>query len=429
MASADNTVDTPSRNNRVRAWCFTWNNYSADSIEYIISMAEDTGAQYIFGEEVGESGTPHLQGTIRWKNAKAFNVVRKLLEGCHITPCRNWFASCKYCAKDGKTYANVKAENPDVKKITVKTIENLYPWQQQIVDEIAEEPDDRKIVWIYDEEGCKGKTALCKYLCVRDSTIITISGKASDAKYAITQMVTNEKNPQEPRAVLFHFTRSNEQFVSYEAIEAIKDGIFFNTKYESKQVVYNCPHVYVFANFKPEESKLSRDRWVIRDLNQRIDYLDPWEDFLDNAASGDCYHRLVQVDNQPDVPDLYGKLHEMVDRVNDRGGTPPATPRPRESKQEEIATERTTELALGDCSSKTIGLIVDDDLTDDSSVSEGSTCTFAEDDCLESSSSTVVMDSVGIGSVDIKASWEETLFSSDRSIVTRNPLASIDPET
>ncbi len=143
-------------------------------------------------------------------------------------------------------------------------IENLYPWQQQVVDEIEVEPDDRSIVWYADEEGCKGKTALCKFLCVRHpGEILVVSGKAADIKYALAELVSKGKDP---KAILFHYTRSNEQYVSYEAIEAIKDGLFFSSKYEAKQVVMNCPHVYVFANFLPDTEKLSKDRWCIREM-------------------------------------------------------------------------------------------------------------------------------------------------------------------
>ena len=56
------------------------------------------------------------------------------------------------------------------------------------------------------------------------------------------------------------FTRSQEQFVSYQAIEEVKNGILFNNKYEAKMVVFNNPHVVVFSNFEPDYKALSSDR-------------------------------------------------------------------------------------------------------------------------------------------------------------------------
>jgi len=92
---------------------------------------------------------------------------------------------------------------------------------------------------------------------------ILVSGKASDIKYAIGNWV-------EEKVVLTYaysiLQKTQEEFVSYEAIESIKDGIFFGGKYESKMVMFNSPHIIVFANFKPDTEKMMKDRWKIEDL-------------------------------------------------------------------------------------------------------------------------------------------------------------------
>ncbi len=111
MPETVDTVDTPSRNTRGRAWCFTLNNYTAESIELLTAMGHDTDAQYLFGEEIGKQGTPHLQGVIRWKNARTFSSVKDHLPpGCHIEPCKKWHASLNYCSKDGKTFTNIEGK-------------------------------------------------------------------------------------------------------------------------------------------------------------------------------------------------------------------------------------------------------------------------------------------------------------------------------
>lgn len=83
-----------------------------------------------------------------------------------------------------------------------------------------------------------------------------LNGKAADMKFAIAQFV--EEN--ELKVCLLNFTRTVEERVSYEGLEAIKDGIFFCGKYESKQVIYDPPHVICFANFLPDKEALSKDR-------------------------------------------------------------------------------------------------------------------------------------------------------------------------
>ncbi len=56
--------------------------------------------------------------------------------------------------------------------------------------------------------------------------------------------------------------------VNYEVIESVKNGIVYNTKYESEMRVYKIPHVIVFSNERPDETKLSHDRWDIIELLQ-----------------------------------------------------------------------------------------------------------------------------------------------------------------
>jgi hypothetical protein len=53
------------------AWCFTLNNYTTDELEFLSSSILGSGEyNYIIGKEIGESGTPHLQGYIGAKGGK-----------------------------------------------------------------------------------------------------------------------------------------------------------------------------------------------------------------------------------------------------------------------------------------------------------------------------------------------------------------------
>jgi len=47
-------------------WCFTLNNYTNEDISSIVLVFRDKCKFCIIGDEVGESGTPHLQGYVEF---------------------------------------------------------------------------------------------------------------------------------------------------------------------------------------------------------------------------------------------------------------------------------------------------------------------------------------------------------------------------
>lgn len=85
---------------RSRGWCFTLNNYTP---EHEALLAAIDCAYIIYGREVGEQGTPHLQGFIYFSNPRAFNGVKAILPpGSHLEDSRGSVAqNVEYCSKDG----------------------------------------------------------------------------------------------------------------------------------------------------------------------------------------------------------------------------------------------------------------------------------------------------------------------------------------
>lgn len=92
---------------RSRGWCFTINNFDDVDITTIENLEK---CKYLFQEEKGKEGTPHLQGMIYFDNARTFSSVKKMLPKAHIEKMKNKFASMKYCSKSdtrsGKIYSN-----------------------------------------------------------------------------------------------------------------------------------------------------------------------------------------------------------------------------------------------------------------------------------------------------------------------------------
>ncbi len=82
-----------------RNYCFTLNNYTPDDIKHLNALS----TQYIiYGKETcPTTGTPHLQGFVRFANDKSFSAARKSLVKCHVELAKCVDASIKYCSKDG----------------------------------------------------------------------------------------------------------------------------------------------------------------------------------------------------------------------------------------------------------------------------------------------------------------------------------------
>ncbi len=85
----------------VRNFVFTLNNYDAKLEQHV----KDFDCAYmVFGHEVGESGTPHLQGYCELKKQTNFKTLKKdFPTGAHIEPRKGSARQASdYCKKDGK---------------------------------------------------------------------------------------------------------------------------------------------------------------------------------------------------------------------------------------------------------------------------------------------------------------------------------------
>jgi hypothetical protein len=225
--------------------------------DYLQMNCED----FVLQKEVGLNGTPHLQYGMKYKNARTFKAIKKKMPRAHLELAKNWNAVKNYCSKtetrigDTDVKQHRKVKNPLNGKV-------LRLWQQELLDMLDSEPDDRTINWVVDIEGNAGKTSLAKSLCIKyPNGVLYMGGKSADIKYGVFKFLQNEKN--DLKICIFDFTRSIEGYVSYEAIESIKNGIFFNTKYESEMCLFDPPHIVIFSNWEPELNKLSLDRWNV----------------------------------------------------------------------------------------------------------------------------------------------------------------------
>ncbi len=250
-------VSPPNKTKRYRNWIFTLNNYTIDNIK---SLENIKFCNYIFQPEIGESGTPHLQGCLLYKESKSFTQLKQSFPGMHIEPMKYKRKAIEYCMKL-ETKAGPRHTNIQKYKEIYDTLNDHtpYTWQQNIIDIVKGSPDPRKIHWIWEPCGNRGKTILCKHLVLKYNAII-VGGKCRDAMYAICKRLEDNKPVN---IVIFDIPRSSQGRLSYPTLEKIKDGLFFSSKYESGMICINIPHVIVFSNCEPQIELLSTDRWNI----------------------------------------------------------------------------------------------------------------------------------------------------------------------
>lgn len=243
-----------------KKWCFTFNNYTESDVSSIVPLFRDKCSMAIIGKEIGENGTPHLQGYVEFKT-KLRPLSLGLPKSIHWEKSKgNRHENVEYCSKEGNVCCRIGLPEP------VRIIKSLYPWQKRLVEAIAEVPDDRTIQWIWSTEGGVGKTCFQKYLVVKHDAII-LGGKAGDVRNGVVEYMKGN-NGRTPGLICINVPRSfDPNYVSYEAFENIKDMCFYSGKYEGGMVCGNPPHLLIFANFSPDFDKMSKDRWNVTCLD------------------------------------------------------------------------------------------------------------------------------------------------------------------
>lgn len=263
--SHDGSLGSPCRNTKKRAWFFTWNNYDMNSEQLLKNYFGDS--EYVIGHEVGKQGTPHLQGNVRFSSPRSFQSLHNKFPKVHWEICKNWIASKQYCKKDGdfsekdgRTLLEIKLDEHMHKKY-----DNVVwkPWQENVLKIIQQEADERTVFWFWEPTGNIGKSFLAKYIAWKYKTVI-VNGKQNDVFHGIKSYLETKKDF--PEVVIVDIPRVNANYVCYGTMEKIKDGLFYSGKYEGGMILLIPCHLIVFANFEPDTSTMSRDRWHIEKL-------------------------------------------------------------------------------------------------------------------------------------------------------------------
>lgn len=283
-----------------RSFAFTVNNYDETVLVSLRESLQKEKVRYaIFGYEVGESGTPHLQGYISLKTPQSLQGAKRdyLVATAHIEVAKaSEHKNRNYCSKEGKVeefgkpakqgtrsdlaefqeavksgtlnLKRLREEFPDVcakyPRFVNEYIRDQIPdpdipmhalneWQQELNQKLLHEPDDREVIFVVDHQGNKGKSWFAKYYCqLHDNAFLMRPGKHADMTYML---------PPTLRVLFLDCTRKQVEYMPYTFLEELKDGYVSCTKYESCVKKYPKLHVVVLMNQDPDSTALSEDRY------------------------------------------------------------------------------------------------------------------------------------------------------------------------
>lgn len=220
-----------------------------------------------------QGGTPHWQGCIKFRGGKTFKSIREWAQGgpldaAHFEPCRSWKHAWAYCTKEATRIDGpwTRGQAPALARAPVDHFieEDCPEWQRHVLRTVRGPPQRRKVHWVWSTSGGIGKSTLARHLVGFEfrGRSICVRGKCSDVLFGISQFL-NEND--DLWLVIVDVPRCNEGAVSYQALEDVKNGMFFSPKYESTMALFADVHIVVFANEPPNFNKMSLDRWdVIR---------------------------------------------------------------------------------------------------------------------------------------------------------------------
>lgn len=106
MAAVEPEVKSSAKDPTSKYWCFTLNNYTEEEVEKVKAYKS---TYTIFGKEIGESGTPHLQGYWEFHSKKKFSVLKKAFPRMHLQyRLGTSEEASKYCGKGFQSHEEWK---------------------------------------------------------------------------------------------------------------------------------------------------------------------------------------------------------------------------------------------------------------------------------------------------------------------------------
>lgn len=312
-------------------WTIVINNCTKDDWEFMAWLGEDDNTEYlIFQAEVGEKGTPHLQGYLCLKMKRRFQSLRKehptwhleARQGSHddnVHYCSKPHVGCecKHCykilvkkqgyveygpyiygddtdiprtdgkvdnvwkeiqkdIKDGKNYNEIQEKYIGYAARYHKFIKGLIKERdEKLYDEMEKEDIKEKSLYVFQQKVVD----LIPDLAPRK--ILWICGKkGQEGKSFIGDYLRLNNNAYVTKNIPWvecNYLYKQEKIIvfdfvrtdekiPYKQLETYSDGRVTSTKYEPERKYVKDPKVICLSNTWPEVSKITLSRWVLYEV-------------------------------------------------------------------------------------------------------------------------------------------------------------------
>lgn len=237
-----------------RSVCFTVNNYSEDERKQIIEG--EIWEYVVVAREVGETGTPHLQGYGELRKRTSRNTVHRWFGGrAHCEERRGTQAQAvEYCKKDGDFEERGEARNQglrgdldrvrgDVLDVGMRGITRYANLQQiRVAAEFLkynEPPRDwvPEVIWLWGPSGV-GKSKWAREMLGEDVFVKSEGGKWWDGYDGHEDVILDDVRRDWFSEVGGCFAKMLTMFDRYECKAQCRNG---DRQFLAKRIVVTCP--------------------------------------------------------------------------------------------------------------------------------------------------------------------------------------------
>lgn len=144
-----------------RKWVFTLNNYNEEEVTQLHSEFLSKGNKFICEKEIGESGTPHLQGYVMFKNSRNLNTLKKINNKIHWEVAKgNVEQNKKYCSKEDNVIFEKDMFEDIVEPLDIR-INKIFEFEiksrREVYEQFMEESDRTMDGWAWLESHLREK--------------------------------------------------------------------------------------------------------------------------------------------------------------------------------------------------------------------------------------------------------------------------------